>query len=198
MKKILSICAVALLFASCSNDDDNQEEFFNLKEGNLWVYKRYYINQDSQQEYLTQIDTVKVTGQETIEGKVYFKLSHSNSIYNEFLRVDEKGHLVNERDVVIHPGTDMKYKYTYLQQSESETYGEMRFSLEGPKDINVEGNSYTVYPYVGFFDSFNDNIPEGIGSYKYYQPGLGMVIDTDRYLSANAYIERRLVHYELH
>jgi hypothetical protein len=195
MKKIVVFMAFAIVLSSCSNDDDkNKEEFFNLKVGNQWVYKRYSVN-ETQETYSGQTDTVKVVGTETLEGNEYFRLTHTNWIEGEeeFLRVDENGHLINSLGFVTHPGTDNEYTATF-----TESYGKFDYRLDPFYDIIVEGENYTISPYICYYTPTESLGLAGDSGLNGYETGLGFVIKKYRFVSsATNFVEYRLVSYEL-
>ena len=201
MKKLFALLAITATFFSCHNDDDapsQQQAFFNLAEGNLWVYKRYNVNPNGEQLQYMPTDTVKIIGQEVINGLSYYKLRHSDTSRHlefEYLRVDEAGHLVNSSGFVKHPGADVGYTDTY-----NGAYGETSYELREAVEQNIEGSNYTFVPYVGYFTPSAEfpNAAPGIGNVIGYQQGIGMVIEKCRYVCCeNDYFEDRLVYYEL-
>lgn len=204
MKKLIAFAAIAALLASCSGDDSTpveNEEFFPLAEGNLWVYKRYDVSASGLETTSGRIDSVRVIGYYTSGGKTYSDLRHR--IYNgsgapidqwnELLRIDENGHLVNSGGKVVHPGNDADYQYT-----RPEVMGTMAYQVEEITDMTVEGQNYTVIPFTGYYTPDPGmNIPAGIGERVSLQPEIGIIIHHCRYLSSPAYFEDRLVYYEL-
>ena len=201
MKKIVTFLAVAIALSSCSNDDDknNKEEFFNLEVGNQWVYKRYEVN-ESKETYFGKTDTVKVVSTETIDGKQYFKITHTDWIggQEEFLRIDNNNHLVSSSGFVQHPGTDKSFTDSRASNSTAD-FGTLSYTLKDMTKITVEGKDYEVYPYSGYFtNSPPNNFPEGESSIDAYSKGIGFVIKKYRYISsATGFIEYRLASYEL-
>ena len=200
MKKIISVIAFAIALSSCSSDDDkNQQDFFNLKVGNMWVYKKYNVL-GNEARYSGSNDTVRVTGTEIHNEKVYYKLTHSlGEIFEngELLRINEKGHLESETGFVVHPGSDKNYTYRNSPLNNLD-YGYVDYALEDVTEVIVEDKNYTIYPYIGHLTaSETSTVPEGKGSVESYQPGLGFVVRSYRYISAaDNFIEYRLVHHE--
>lgn len=193
MKKIVAFLAIGAMLMSCSNDDDNQkDEFFNLAEGNVWVYKRYYGKSfDDPGTFTGLTDTVRVVGQRYVNGKKYYEITHSNKTYDEFvdtfLRVNEKGHLVNHNDQVIHPGIDKNYQFTEV----SNGGGYVDYQLSNVKDIDIDGQNYIVYPYIGDFKYDQGVVSGKFRSYD-YQEGLGFVVKHRK--ENEIYFEERLVY----
>lgn len=208
MKKVLALFALTTVFVSCSDDDStpapSETPFFNLAEGNEWVYKRYYQDiQTGEYNFSGRIDSVKVTGQTEIEGHNYFVLNHRiynngsfNEENNEYLRINENGHLVTNSGLVKHPGNDLEYDYNRIFNLAGETIGEVYYQNSGPVEISVEGSSYSVYTYSGYFTPYGDYL-EGIAHVMNYQPEIGLVTEKTRFLAVESYIEDRLVYYEL-
>ncbi len=199
MKRLLLFLAAMPLVVSCNNDDDAPDApFFNLAEGNMWVYRRYRSDSQGQNPAPTsQIDTVRVVGQEIIDGLSYYKLEHTGppATYSpEYLRVNENGHLEGPGGIVMHPGTDANYTYTRY----FEPYGKTDYKLGNKYDVEIEGITYSVLPYVGYFTAFQENAqPSGDGQIIAYQQGIGIITNKIRYLASPAYFEDRLIYYEV-
>ncbi|MFN8326189.1 MAG: hypothetical protein U0T80_10690 [Flavobacteriaceae bacterium] len=206
MKKILFLLLAAVIFTSCSTDSDSTDSsFFNLNNGNLWVYKRYYSSDNINYMASGQIDSVRVEGDTVINSISYSKLVHriyQANVFSyqrkDFLKVDTNGHLVNETGYVLHPGTDMSYQgfrnVTFGQ--ESNTVGTITEQLQNPFETNVEGVSYYVYSYYGNFISSVASIPN---NYIFYQckEGVGLVNQHCSSVSGTLCYEDRLVYYDL-
>jgi hypothetical protein len=205
MKKILAIMATVLLLASCSGDDDNKtpdDSFYALKEGNYWVYKRCYTYPDGtvMPDSDVQIDTVRVIGKEDIHGLAYYKLEHSKTRRTkyDYRRVNEKGYLINERDVVIHPGTDANFIDTYNIMGGSEIVGTATCQLVPKRDIVLEGKTYSGYSYVGYLVSVGEKgLYEGLGLDVSCQKGIGIVLNKTRWVVQPNFIEERLISYKV-
>jgi hypothetical protein len=205
MKKILAIMATGLLLASCSGDDDNKtpdDSFYALKEGNYWVYKRCYTYPDGtvMPDSDVQIDTVRVIGKEDINGLAYYKLEHSKPRRTkyDYRRVNEKGYLINETDVVIHPGTDADFIYTNNFMGGNEIRGVGTYQLVPKRDIVLEGKTYSVYSYIGNLVSVGEKgLYEGLGFDVSYQKGRGLVLYKDRWIAQANFIEERLISYKV-
>jgi len=195
MKKFLVLVALLPLALSCSNDDSTPAPFFNLAEGNMWIYRRYNSDGQGQNPMPTnEIDTVRIVGQEVIDGISYFKFTHTLDTPSYDLRVDAEGHLVNTVGHVVHPGTDTDYTATTF----FDPYGTNTYALGQPDIVEIEGTAYNILPYEGYFKpSEGYNLPEGVGDIRAYTAGIGFVIQRSRYLSSLAYFEYRLEHFEL-
>ncbi|RZJ30340.1 MAG: hypothetical protein EOO48_05195 [Flavobacterium sp.] len=63
MKRLIALCIFAGLFVSCSNDvQSNDEGFFNLDQGTLWVYRRFGSNDNVNFLASNRIHSVSVSG----------------------------------------------------------------------------------------------------------------------------------------
>lgn len=196
MKKLLLFVAAFPLFVSCSDDDNTVgTSFFNLAEGNMWVYRRYHSDAQGQNPTPSnQTDTIRIIGQEVIDGQSYYKLTHSNDIQTDYRRIDGQGHLVSEEGVVWHPGTDAQYTYTMPILS----LGSSVYQLQSQYTVEFDDETYNVAPYVGYFTpSEGSSPPEGVGEIRAYQHGIGMVFRRCRYVYSQVYYEDRLEYYEL-
>lgn len=210
---------VAVLFTSCSDDDNSatlEESFFNLNVGNKWAYKKYENSSTNPTEFIFNgvIDTIKIVDEVTISGLTFAKKStkrvniYSNTIIFEkttYVRVNNLGHLVeiNETEalntiqeshgLVLHPGLD--FEYVYLVE---EPYGSIEHRLYEQTTMSVEGNSYSIMPYKGVFTP-SDSHPGLISkTIEYnYQKKIGLVKLLCHGVSSNYSWEERLVYYEL-
>lgn len=209
MKNFLIAAAALVVLTSCSDEDHDvpNEPFFNLAEGNEWIYDRYYVDESSGYSYSDYRDSVRVEGQEIIDGLPYYIVNHygrfNSSEYRldmvEKLRVDSNGHLVYQNGKIIHPGTDTSVQGTYDYIIEGDIIGQLQYSLEPQTQLSVEGHSYNVYPYLGYFTSSGQqHTPDGLGEVTYYQPGLGLVLHKARIVGSSDYFrEYRLISYNV-
>ncbi|WP_309641731.1 hypothetical protein [Flavobacterium sp.] len=212
---------MAITASSCTSNSDSEPEplpdFFNLNIGNEWVYKEY---RNSLQDLSTltfsgKIDSIKVESVVIIDGLAFSKLHHktvnpsgSLSSSYEYLRVDESGHLVgnnpymfliedpasaNELNIIRHPGDDTDYQNTSVRET-----GTSFSSLYPSADIMVEGNHYTVSPFVLEYTSPEGTIPVINKSVETdYQRQLGLVKKTNAYVASPFLWEDRLVSYHI-
>lgn len=218
-------------FTSCSKDDDTvltpeQEQalsteqaqnFFNLKTGSEWTYKRYENSEASPETFTFSGDTDRVTVESTVEanGLTYSKLKHTITnpadsetfVRYEYSRVDNSGHLVsifrdsadesflstvNENSaVLVHPGVDAAYA-----SSVNNSFGKIDYKLGTKTTLTVEGNSYNVLPYNGVFTPNKQGlVAKTIATY--YAPNIGMVKSSFKELNSTYAYEDRLVSYHL-
>ena len=200
MKPIFLAFFSILLFASCSSDSNNSSvSFFNLNQGNLWVYKRYFSNDNVNFTFSNEIDSVRVVGDTLINSLTYAKLVHSNfnGPHKEFLRVDTDGHLVNENGLVIHSGTDIEYQHVrpYLVGG-IVNIGTISEQLQDPFITNIEGTDYFVYSYYGTFVPNDSQFPSSNLFYQYTE-GIGLVCQHIPEAAGYSCFEDRLIYFEL-
>ena len=221
--KVLILFVVSLL-TSCSKKEEIQiiptpnTQFFNLKIGNKWVYKKYDnsgIN-PTQMAFTGEIDTVKIVSLETYQGLTFAKKSSHkiNVLYNydepvtySYVRVNNLGHLIEIMNIynsgiptltetdglVLHPGLDQNYVY-----NQTFDYGSMEHHLYNSTNINVEGNNYLVYPYKGNFTpnpAYSGLVSKTI-EFNYKQ-NVGLVKQVCHSVYGNYTWEKRLTSYEL-
>lgn len=205
MKYIICFLLTSLLLTSCSSDSDADPEFFNLQNGNLWVYRMYQSNDGVDFTATSSIDTVRVIGDSIISGLNYSKVKHM--VYNsgafsydmlELLRVDSAGHLVNQNNLVYHAGDDMEFHSVrdYYIAGGAALVGSVEEHLLPPLTTNIEGTDYFVYPYYGTFTPL-DTTWQVKNFFSQYKEGVGFVCQRSVALAGNSCREDRLVYYDL-
>ena len=205
MKNIFFLLLTLVSLTSCSTDSNSEENsFFNLKNGNLWVYKRYVSSNNVNYTNSNIIDSVRVVGDTLIDNVSYSKLVHkkyqSGNFYSqekECLRVDANGRLVNQNGLIYHPGTEIGFYNTRtIYYGGTENIGTMGEQLLEPSTTNIEGVDYFVYTYLGNFTPLDPAIPSNYIFYQ-YKEGLGLVCQHCAAVSGTSYYEDRLVSYDL-
>ena len=211
---------------SCRSTDEVQvpnqpeDQFFNIKVGNKWVYKTYensdFTNPQSSSLFKGRVDSVSIVGTVNIAGLTFakqrIKIIYPNSNMNNtesfrYLRVNSKGHLIyiyNQNDpnisetsgTVLHPGTDSKYIYSYDYMEGNQVIVNLIYKLGTDKNIEVEGNSYSVKPYVADITPISNN-PDLLKKTQdiCYKKGVGLVREICHSVYGKSYIETRLVSY---
>ena len=214
MKKQIRVLLVAVSFLSllsCSKDNEesitiakeSESNFFNLKVGNIWVYK-YYVkpkvvpnevvgtNYEHKFYATSKIDTVRITDSKLIDGKVYYNEETKSYRVGELksyqtskrlLTINSKGHLVNFSGATIHPGKDTNQSNYYSNiKYQDDDFNTSYFPLKGPLDLVVEEKPYSVYYFridyskVSSFGSYA--LPSELKEEEfatYYQDGLGLI-----------------------
>lgn len=228
MKNIFIAIILSLSLISCSESDTpvivnstQTNSFFNIENGNKWVYKRYnYNNSNGSYIQTNTIDSVFVVGDTVINSINYKKMYHHTyydiinsptnyQLVKDFVRIDSNDHLVRPDGFVLHPGFDTTYQYShnyysaYFYDSNSGTYiqnlfGTAEFQLvSGILSFTVEGVNYDLYNYKGDFTGNTSlNIPDNTINYMYGEE-IGLVLTRCPYVSGNAFYEDRLIYYEL-
>lgn len=219
MKNYLKITTVVALLCliSCDKEDDTtkaeQEDLFNLKVGRNWVYKNYYGDSIQGMKFSNTLDSVVLTDKFTFENKNYFKREtfYKNLSMDEwglkevrYIHVNSKGHLImveqdpreknNQKENLLHCGTDKDLKYEYEIVLGGESLGTVVYKLEANRTINVEGKDYLSYPFVGRLQP-NEKVPKELVSEYHYAKGVGMVKEVLAAINGDATWERHLVSY---
>lgn len=196
MKKA-TLLLLLLVVCSCSNSDDTtnvKPPFFNLKTGNLWVYKRYSSIDAINYTDDNFIDSVQVVGDSLLNGFTYSKILHketNDGMYLELLRVDVNGHLINSNNFVKHPGYDSGYEYVVSLGS-----GDISYHLIENQNIVVENQNYNASPFIGDYVPLLPNFPSHKLKY-FYVPNTGLVLRHIEYFPESPDIEYRLIYSEL-
>lgn len=223
MKNLIIVTIACVFFTSCTKDDEaisietneSESNFFNLKVGNVWVYKEYReVNQygaivDTSEFNFTNIDTVRITEKIRIDDREFYKMTSNrygidgrkiSSTNTSFVKVNSYGHLVNSEGATIHPGKDKNLdNYNIGLIDFYYDKGSFEYELVGPENISVEGKSYNTYYLKGIFTFTLNTFPDienrnrEYGSY--YQEGVGLVKRVANSFSSNLKIETRLVSY---
>lgn len=217
--KYFLISITAVLLISCSDDNNPQledESFFNLNVGNLWIYKRY-DNSYSNPEVFTfngLIDSVKIIEHIQLEGITVAKkwtkrinVNNNNHILFEkisYVYVNNLGHLKELQNYIpehvlngfgnlLHPGLDYNLNFT----TDFQGFGTIEHTLSETVNINVEGQEFIVVPFLGYFTPSPQypNIEPKIMEHN-YQKKIGLVLRVCPSLSIGTF-EERLVHYEI-
>lgn len=209
---------------SCRSTDETPVQvqepapFFNINVGNKWVYKTYenndFTNPQSPTTFKGRIDSVSIVGTVNIAGLTFAKqrtkIIDPNSNLNNrenfrYLRVNSKGHLVyiynlNDPNItetsghVLHPGIDKTFTYSYDFMEMNQIMGNLFYQINSEKNVQIEGNSYLVTPYLGAFTP-SSNQPNLIKKTQEisYKKGLGLVKEICHSLYGKNYLETRLV-----
>lgn len=198
------------------------DTFFNINVGNKWVYKTYengdFTNPQSPTTFTGRIDSVSIVGTVNISGltfskqrtKISWPLSNLNNQESfKYLRINSKGHLVyifnpNDPNItetsghVLHPGTDINFTYTYDFIDMDQILGNLFYKLSTDKNIEIEGNSYLVKPYLGDFTpaSTQPNLLKKTQDIS-YKKGVGLVREICHSVYGKSYFETRLVSYTI-
>ncbi len=185
--KILLIFSFAIT-TSCQKDDEaiipdppksGSSNFFNLKTGNTWVYKRYVENCDNSLGWSKcipygSIDTVYIEKELMLNGSRCYKRVTKNingNIETEIIKINKYGHLVKTNypynygsEEIIHPGK-------IFVNANYEDVLKMKYELKPIQEIAVEGKNYKVHPFTGksiLYDNpnFESFYQENIGEVK--------------------------------
>ncbi len=220
MKKYFGMaCYLLLAITSCQKDDEaiipdppisESSNFFNLKTGNTWVYKRYRYNKEIDEFIFDgKMDTVYLEKELMLNGEKYFKqksIDINGKIKKELVTVNHFGHLIGKsfkyynndvKQYLIHPGKDFNLS-NYIR-SFSDNYfsvrGNINYSLNPIQEIQVEGVRYQTYPFLGIFIPFEGvEYPKMISGFgQYFQENLGRIKEVCKSSTGITAWEARLV-----
>ena len=210
MKRIIYAGLIALLLASCSTSDNNQDpqylesNFYALTIGNEWVYKNYQYNSDTQTYNDTGVvDTLSIIGTEVIENTIYFKLRryttgneaqitfcNPNGEHFELLR-DSLGYLIRAGGSVKYANNDFSTR-AITEQNWGTIYDQL---IATDHEITVEAGTFESTYTQRFAITTNGESTPGL-DHHYYADGVGLIYDTTSFVTQeNPTIIRRLDSY---
>jgi len=217
MRKLFLLGLMAFFFVSCENTDLNpgidepvlpaDPGYFPLTIGSSWVYQHVIIDTLGHETLRDVSDSVVVSKDTLINGKLYYVFEGSNYPINggnwgivDILR-DSMGYIVNQHGEVklsfenftdtLHVKKEMHqdqllYTLTYKMEREDVQFG-------------VPAGSFQVINFKGTLISAMEN--EAIPNPRYlnnlYADGVGNVLKTYLYLSSPNIIEKRLLRYTI-
>lgn len=219
----MMLFASFILLTSCRSSDEMlpetpvKQDFFNLNVGNKWVYKTYenydFTNPQVQYTFTGRIDSVSIVSKVNVKGLTFakerIKINWINSNQNNveqfrYLRVNSKGHLIYLKNIdnpdlnetsgtVLHPGEDLSYFYSYDFTEMNEIIGNLYYKLSSEKEINMNGTTYKVSPYVGVFTPSSSH-PDLLKKTQEisYKKGIGLIKEICHSVHGKSYLETRL------
>jgi len=215
--KLIAFISVFLLI-SCENEDDKtqiqQEDYFNLKVGNTWVYKNYTRKSNQELENNNILDSVIITDKFSFENKEFYVREtfkkyltiHQTSLYQtDYLYINQHNHLISLavhpeeentlKEYVLHPGTDKELIFENEIIIGSNSYGKQIYQLENEKNIEIEGKSFLSSPFVGRLQP-NDKITKELVTEYHYSKNIGLVKEIVPTVSGTTIFERHLISYK--
>ena len=220
MKTYLKLIAFISVFSliSCNNEDDKtqiqQEDYFNLKVGNTWIYKNYTRESNQELENNNILDSVIITDKFSFENKEFYVretfkkylTTNQTSFYQtDYLYIDKQSHLISltvhpeeentPKEYVLHPGTDKELIFENEIIIGSNSYGKQIFQLENEKNIEIEDKSYLSSPFVGRLQP-NDKISKELVTEYHYSKNIGLVKEILPAISGTTVFERHLISYK--
>lgn len=212
MKRIVYVCFFALMCASCSTTESNQEQsnpesnFYALTVGNSWVYKNYEFNSTTQgYDDTGVVDSISIVGTEELNGNTYFNFRrwtvgnedsiafcNPNGEHFELLR-DSLGYLIRDNgsvkyahnDFVPRPLNSMSWGTVYEQL------------IATDHEITVEAGAFNSTYTQRFAILSNGDLSNGL-DHIYYADGIGLIYDTSSFVFEDTpRIVRRLESYNI-
>lgn len=220
MKTYLKFIAFIPLFSliACDKEDDNtqiqQEDYFNIKVGNTWVYKNYTRQSNQELQVSNILDSVIITDKFSFENKEYFvretfkKNLDTDHIYlfsKKYININEKGHLAlledhpqeknNQKEYVLHPGTDKEFVFENEIIIGDVSYGNVVWRLENNQNINIGENQYVTLPFIGRLQP-NEIVDRELVAESHYVINIGLVKEVSPGISGGLVWERHLLSYK--
>ncbi|WP_179022360.1 hypothetical protein [Winogradskyella forsetii] len=194
MKRIIYVCFFAILLASCSTSESNQEpdsNFYALTVGNEWVYKNYKYNSVTETyDYTGVIDSVSIVGTELIDHNTYFRfrrlttgneanitLCNPNGEHFELLR-DSTGYLVRDDGSIKYAKNDFTSRI--VNDQDWGTIYEQLIATDN--QITVEAGTFESTYTQRFVMLPNGDQADGLDHF-YYVDGVGLIYDTSSLVS---------------
>jgi hypothetical protein len=209
MTRFFLIFTLMMLCFSCSNDDVSNVDannYYALIIGNSWIYENFKYNEDSQSyEETGIIDTVTITGKESIFGDDYYILKTMTTGNGEEIPFcnpnGEKVEYIRAYDgYLIDNYSNIKFannKYEPILDREL-FIGSYYFQLEdGTELITTDAGVFECQKMYRYFDSSTEEQYPGRHNF-YYANGIGLVLETPTSAATQTpSIERRLVSYNM-
>ena len=212
---LLSLCF--LFIAACEktnphNPDDDPDQlvssdYFPLSTGSFWIYQNVDIDPLGVEKTRAETDSVIITGDTLINGKLYSVFEGTNYPFNgrnwgiiDILR-DSAGYIVNHAGEVKFSFTnfsdtlyvrreifreELLYTLTYMMQHED-------------LPITVPAGEFEVKNFIGTVLSEKEieGIPNPRYLNNYYAEGVGNVLRTYLFFNSPKIIEKRLLRYHI-
>lgn len=186
---ILLIALLGFIFTSCTKDDvDNptnpvsSTDYMQLQIGNFWVYENYRFDSLGNEIVIGDPDSLVITGDTLIRGKLYYKKLSVIQGYTSYLR-DSSGFLVDDLGKIIFSEKDFDNILRVDTIGPNLAYVEYKM-VEGDTIINIPMGSYPSLDYRGTVTSLQPDYPHGTQyTYIFWADGLGMIKSSAYYYS---------------
>jgi hypothetical protein len=209
-KSVLFIGIIIFFLISCRKDDTqpvttnpNQEtvsDYFPLKEGNYWVYKRTLV--DSSGTILLNTydnDSIIVKNDTLINNKIYhqiFEYSFSNSTfaYIYFYR-DSANFIVNQNGTII---LSIKPGFVYKRPLIADTSLYINYYfVNQTTNITLTSGIFNCVDFKGEFYSKSDNFTTAKLIHNYYYKNIGSIKSMNRFAAGYDIYQLELLRYKL-
>ncbi len=217
MRALFLFGLMTLVIVSCENTDpaagtDDPEQvikagYFPLTIGSSWVYQNVDIDPLGQEKVRVETDSVLISKDTLIDGKLYYVFEGSNYPFNggrwgilDILR-DSMGYIVNQYGVVkfsFNNFTDTLH--VKKEVHEDEILFTLSYRMEkGNVSCSVPAGAFDVINFKGTLVSTREI--EGIPNPRYlntmYAEGVGNVLKTYFFFSSPVISEKRLISYNI-
>jgi hypothetical protein len=203
MKTIYSVIIILIVLTSCtSNNEQSEENFYALTEGNKWVYK--YYSKDSNtgmfSVFAHKIDSVEITGTETFNNKIYYVV-RTKSTQTENNNIDLPNFTIGETKKTTHVRDSLGYlisntgvKLYWNNNNEERFYHSI---LDPNRDVfaklnnettnlNVQAGNFQCLNFETFTKNLITNINSETVSSFYNSDGIGRICEKIGYTVGGA------------
>lgn len=211
-KNVISVAAFIFLISCTRNTKENQpkpqDTYFPMNIGNTWVYKQYYIQDETIDSLKTELergnDTVTILKDTMCNGKTYKLIHHTSDFlnhrpYTELLR-DSSNYLVNQYGQVFFSPKylDSDTIYSYNEYYDSKLFYSVKlYMLNNLIEVVVPAGTFKA---VGVEQkiTYGNPYPNPEKPKYCYAPNVGLVLLEHKYLSTNNINFRsKLISYKL-
>lgn len=206
MKKMILLVFVAIVAMACQKNESDpptpqtpETNYYPLTTGSYWVYQKYNVSGDSSESEVSSRDSIIIIGDTLINQNTYkvfentiILSSGNNQVSLSFVR-DSSGYMVDISGGIIFSSTNFVdtlnqgAKYMIDGDTTSTFLYSYSYKMEDVEEqIAVPAGTFDVLNYQGTIFS-NENMPVDNPRYSntYYADGVGKVMSTNFYFSAN-------------
>ena len=182
MKRVLLLMLfIGMITYSCKKDDPEENlkpfpaaDYMQLKIGNYWVYQSYQLDSAGNENPMSNVDSLIIIGDTTINGYKYFKKLSVLHDHVSYMR-DSNGYLVD------HLGKVFFSEHDFTNILRVDTIGPglalAEYSMhEGDTLVNTPIGSFQSMEFRGKITAFDPQYPYGPQyTYSFYADGAGLV-----------------------
>lgn len=197
IKFLLFLFCTFFIF-SCSDEDPTTGEntiSFPMTVDDYWIYER---SEDQSGNIVTNLDTTRIVGTETIGNHQYFQFESTNGAIQNYLVRDSSDYLVNEKGAIIF-SFDENYDgiSTELIPEVNPRYQIDNKMLSGLSSLVVQAGTFDVKTYeTTLIDLQVDGQDPKVGKLQYTKD-VGMVFQRYYYASSATPVDVELVEYNI-
>ena len=214
MKKLVLIVGIISCLFSCEKNDKQDESenlvstYLPMSVGNYWVYQVYNIDVNGNKSQSTTLDSTVITKDTLINGKKYYRfdylnyhLDNINHFDTAYLR-DSLTFIINEKGNILFSENnfnDTLYRKTYV--FENDTFYTMTCKMERiDQEISTPAGSFNnILNFRGtvIVNPKHTDIENPRYTDEYFAKDMGVVYQSQTYVSGGQIREKRLVRYHI-